>query len=74
MGGKSYSDDLYKIITASADVAAAGIYTPGIGKSLAQYNASNNWYDYKPDGKNDNFLPNNPMRWQVTLYNGTKAI
>ena len=73
VGGKSYSDDLYKIITASADVAAAGIYTPGIGKSLAQYNASNNWYDYKPDGKNDNFLPNNPMRWQVTLYNGTNG-
>lgn len=73
VGGKSYSDDLYKITTATAEVVTTGIYTPGIGKKLVQYNAMGKWFDYSQSGKNDNFLPNYPMRWQITLSNGTNG-
>lgn len=73
VGGKSYSDELYKITTDTAEVVTTGIYTPGIGKNLLQYNALGKWYDYSKEEKNENFLPNNPMRWQVTLSNGTNG-
>lgn len=73
VGGRSYSDDLYKITTDTAKVITTGIYTPGIEKDLAQYNSRGTWTDYKKDGKNENFLPNYPMRWKVTLNNGTNS-
>lgn len=73
VGGRSYSDDLYKITTDTAEVITTGIYTPGIEKELAQYNSRGTWTDYKKDGKNENFLPNYPMRWKVTFNNGTNS-
>lgn len=73
IGGITYTDDLYKITTDSADVITTGLYTPGIEKNLAQYNVQGIWRNYTKDGKNDAFLPTSPMRWQVTLNNGTNA-
>lgn len=71
VGGRRYYDDKHKIITASADVVTAGIYTPGIEKRLAQYETLGKWYDYIEGGTNAGMAPNHGMRWNITLHNGT---
>lgn len=72
VGGKQYSSDSYKIITAQAQVKTAR-YTPGIEKQLSQYSISGDWYTYDPENPNENFAPTDWMRWQVKLHNGINA-
>lgn len=73
VGKRSYSDALHKIITDTATVITTKQYAPGIGKNLVQYAVQDAWHDYKTDGTNESFLPNYPMRWQVSLENGTNS-
>lgn len=73
VGERSYSNELYKITTAQASVKTTGIYTPGIEKALAQYRTGLGWENYNPNGDNERFLPNYPMRWKLELNNGTNT-
>ena len=73
VGGRSYSDEQHKIITATADVVTTGIYTPGIEKKLTQYEALGKWYDYVDGGNNVGIAPNHELRWNMTLHNGTNS-
>ena len=73
VGGRKYSDEQHKIITATADVVTTGLYTPGIEKKLTQYEALGTWYDYVEGGANVGIAPNHELRWDITLHNGTNS-
>lgn len=69
VGGKTYTDDYYQVITADVSVTGSE-YTPGIEKKLTSYYGfGDKWHNYEEEPTG--IYPENPMRWTVTLQNGT---
>lgn len=68
----TYDPSLYKMVTDTAPVKT-DIYTPGIGKVLKQYLVSDQWKNYHSDNTSNELIPTDPMRWEITLSNGTNG-
>lgn len=68
VGGYTYPEDSYKVLTDTAE-ARGSLYTPGIEKQFLQYKGIKGWTEL-----DNGILPNNPMRWKVTLHNGTNGM
>lgn len=68
VGGYTYPENAYKVLTDTAE-ASGSLYTPGIEKQFLQYQGIIGWTEL-----DNGILPNNPMRWKITLHNGTNGM